>query len=264
MRIRPLIPVLGCALCVVALVTSVTASALARTRHGLRIVIHRGWGHGNPLPPVPDPPRNFTAPSPGAECAHSFSARCEDDYVYYLDKARNRMGLVSYRLPNDFTELAPTEQLFVLMNLDRIAYGVAPVTGMVGALDASSQKFMYRDQDPRPPAAYLAHGAAEVWAGNYPNPLAAYFAWMYDDGPGSSNVDCAQATPSGCWAHRRAIFFQPRHSGAGISVGRDEAGAHSYAMDVVGLQRRERSYVYTWAEARRAGAGTHRYRVPKP
>jgi hypothetical protein len=29
---------------------------------------------------------------------------------------------------------------------------------------------------------------------------------MYDDGPGSPNLDCPRASASGCWDHRRIIL----------------------------------------------------------
>jgi hypothetical protein len=255
MNLRRLIPILGCAPCAAAFAAGATTPARAA-----RIVVPGS----NAYPQIPNPRRNFRTPSFGADCASSFSRQCENDYIYYLDRARHRMGLGSYRLPADFTQLPPTHQLFILMNLDRTAYGVKPVTGMIAAFDSSAVKSMYRDQDPKPPASVRTSGSAEVWAGNYANPPAAYFAWVYDDGPGSPNLDCRRQTPSGCWGHRRAMFFQPRYSGAGIAVGRDERAGRAYAMDVAGLPRPVSRYVYTWKDARRDGAGTHVFKVKKP
>jgi len=39
-----------------------------------------------------------------------------------------------------------------------------------------------------------------------PSALLADYDWMYDDGPGSPNLDCPSASVSGCWDHRRNIL----------------------------------------------------------
>jgi hypothetical protein len=39
------------------------------------------------------------------------------------------------------------------------------------------------------------------------NPLEAIYFWMYDDGPGSSNLDCTAGDPSGCWGHRDNVLL---------------------------------------------------------
>jgi len=41
--------------------------------------------------------------------------------------------------------------------------------------------------------------ASANWAGGWGNPLGADYAWMYDDGPGSSNLDCRTGFSRGCW-----------------------------------------------------------------
>jgi hypothetical protein len=40
------------------------------------------------------------------------------------------------------------------------------------------------------------------------NPLEAIYFWMYDDGPGSSNIDCTSSDTSGCWGHRDNVLLQ--------------------------------------------------------
>lgn len=258
MRLRRSVTILGGALCVGAVATALTSAAT------IRIAANNPWVGKNAFPNVPNPPYNFTTPSFGSDCASALSSQCENDYVYSLDAARHRMGLGSYRLPADFTRLPPTHQLFILMNLDRIAYGVKPVTGLIAALDTTTAKYMYLDEDPQPPPWFRTIGSAEVWASDYPNAPAAYFGWLYDDGPGSTNLDCPQPTSPGCWGHRKALFFQPTYSAVGASVGTDERGGQAYAMDVAGLMRPSRRYVYTWVDARRDGAGTNIYTVATP
>src|SRR6476469_801113 len=54
--------------------------------------------------------------------------------VYYLDNARSRAHLPPYALPADFPSLSPPQQLFILVNLDRVQYGLRPITGMTAQL----------------------------------------------------------------------------------------------------------------------------------
>jgi hypothetical protein len=39
------------------------------------------------------------------------------------------------------------------------------------------------------------------------NPLEALYFWMYDDGPGSANIDCSSSDHSGCWGHRQNVLM---------------------------------------------------------
>lgn len=50
-------------------------------------------------------------------------------------------------------------------------------------------------------------GFASDYADGLPTALAVDFAWMYDDGPNSPNVDCTTAESQGCWGHRDNILI---------------------------------------------------------
>ena len=56
------------------------------------------------------------------------------------------------------------------------------------------------------PDPFFGSSFGSNWAGGLPSVLEADFAWMYDDGPGSGNVDCRSEGSSGCWGHRHDIL----------------------------------------------------------
>ena len=114
------------------------------------------------------------------------------------------------------------------------------------------------DGDPRPQASnYLAW--TSNWAGGFANMPLAYEAWMYDDGPGSGNLDCTHGNPSGCWGHRHDVLYRFNRSGPlamGVAQGTDPSGDPGYAMILFeGDDTYHPSYLYTWAQAVAAGAG---------
>jgi hypothetical protein len=177
-------------------------------------------------------------------------ATCEDAAVAALQHSRAAMGQPSYALPSGFTSLTGPQQALVLTNLDRALYGLPPVAGLVSALNVDAAVGVVDDADPSPSAATWTGWTAN-WAGGMPNMVAAYQMWMYDDGPGSANLDCPPAGGSGCWGHRHDILWQFDSVGPlvmGAAVGNDRGGSPGYAMLLVS----ERSgvapaYTYTWS-----------------
>jgi hypothetical protein len=109
-------------------------------------------------------------------------------------------------LPADWSSLNPAEQLFVATNLERVDRGLPPMSEMASALDQASASAAALDQDPTPPSGFDATKWTSNWAGGVGSPLEAIYFWMYDDGPGSPNVDCHGAGDPGCWAHRDDIL----------------------------------------------------------
>ncbi len=186
-------------------------------------------------------------------------AACEQASVAALDKARAVMGLKPYVLPRGFYGLEPIEQVFVLIDLDRIAYGERPIVGLNTILDQAAQTGMRADADPGPPGNLPGGGYwAADFAGGPLNALLAYYAWMFDDGYGSENVDCTSPTSPGCWVHRQVIlaFGASASVAMGAAFGRDAARRSAYALGIVDAARPLACF-YTWADAVRAGAGAH-------
>jgi hypothetical protein len=199
---------------------------------------------------------------------------CTDAVVAALDSARAEIGLGPYALPANFATLSGAKQIFILTNLDRIAYGLPVITGITRALDSADESAMTADADPDPTA--LLSGLSNYawtsnWAGNWANASYAYYEWMYDDGfSGSetSNIDCSSATATGCWIHRRNVlaFADSGTLVLGVSVGTDRLGETSYATTLVWTPGSAwTSYSYTWAQAQADGAGSaHSSRARRP
>jgi hypothetical protein len=210
----------------------------------------------------PDPPANIAlGPLPGACARAPRGAACEQGAIHALDRARARLGLGPYVLPADFVTLAPARQWLILANLDRLAYRLRPIPGLVPALDRVARQGAqeHADPDPWPLLRALPDqstiGFTSNWAGGQPNALVAYYGWMYDDGYGGENLDCTTPQAAGCWGHRHDILAFP--SGGVLAMGAATvASSNSYALTIVNTQRPPWPFGYTWAQAQRDGAGS--------
>ena len=183
-------------------------------------------------------------------------AACVRAAVRYLDRARARMGQPPYALPRNFASRKPPQQALILTNLDRMLYGLAPVPGLTARLNHDAAHGVRIQNDPEP--SHRDWGAyTSNWAGGYPNIVMAYEGWMYDDGPGSGNLDCTLHNHSGCWGHREDILWRFGHSGA-LALGaaaKTGRGGSSYAMLLEQVRPGHHpAYTYRWAWAVRAGA----------
>lgn len=125
---------------------------------------------------------------------------------------------------------------------------------------------VYNDSDPSP--SQPTSGYASNWAGGYPGMTGAYEAWMFDDGPGSSNADCTRSNSSGCWGHRHDTLdpFGGTPTMMGAAAGVDQRGTRAYAMLIAGQDTRNPppTFSYTWNQATADGAGTNAYHPGLP
>jgi len=114
--------------------------------------------------------------------------------------------------------------------------GLAPLSAMASALDQASEVAAIQDRDPLPPGGFPWTAFGGNWDAALGNPLESVYNWMYDDGEGSSNVDCTPTYTSGCWGHRDSILMplrcQPCDMGAGYAAGAWE-GLPSWSEIVV-------------------------------
>lgn len=223
------------------------------------------WADG---PAGSDPPQNFAlGPMPAACESQPDGAACQNAAIYYLDQARASLGQPAYPLPADFTSLSAADQDLILTDLDRTLYGLPAIPGRTAALDADALSGANGDADPMSTDPDFQDFTSN-WAGGFPNLEAAYEAWMYDDGPGSSNIDCTPTDTTGCWGHRHDILWSFGGSGAlamGAATGVDPSGAPGYAMLLgMGDRRYTPSYTYTWAAAQADGAGVNVYNPSAP
>lgn len=207
-----------------------------------------------------DPQSNFPVNQLPQSCNQPTSAACLDASVSFLNQARAGLGQGPYQLPADFDSLTPQIQQFVLTNLDRILYGLPPITGITAGLSQDAMGGVQNDTDPHPTDPRFNYWTAN-WAGGFENVVLAYEAWMYDDGPGSGNLDCTSPTASGCWGHRHDVLWSFAGTGAlamGSAVGNDPSATPGYAT-VIGegdAGSYQPTYTYTWSQAVADGAGT--------
>ncbi|MHB8682087.1 MAG: CAP domain-containing protein [Acidimicrobiales bacterium] len=153
------------------------------------------------IPPSPD----FLQSCQGTQ--YDDSATCVDATLSAIDNARAREGLPAMALPSNWAQLSVQQQLYVSTNLERTVRGLPPLTAMATALDQASAQGAARSTDPSPPSGFPFTQWGSNWAGAVGNPLEAVYYWMYDDGLGSSNIDCTQSNQSGCWGHRQNVLL---------------------------------------------------------
>ncbi|MGI0151925.1 MAG: hypothetical protein ACREC5_08320, partial [Thermoplasmata archaeon] len=139
----------------------------------------------NPAANIPPQP-NFLPSCSGTQ--YDDSSGCVNTTLEAIANARQAEGLGPMVLPGNWYSLTPQEQLFVSTNLERTARGLPALSAMVSPLDASSAAAAAANDDPEPPGGFGFTQWGSNWAGAVGNPLEAIYFWMYDDGPGSSNV----------------------------------------------------------------------------
>jgi len=144
---------------------------------------------------------------------------CINSVLSAINSARASEGVRPMTLPNNFGSLTVAQQLLMLANLERGPRGLSPVSGLAGSLNAVAARAAATDQDPVM-SNYNGDTLTSNWAGGTESTLVADFLWMYDDGPGSFNVDCVHPGDQGCWGHRDDILYpfdNPIAMGAGYA-----------------------------------------------
>jgi hypothetical protein len=143
-------------------------------------------------------------------------APSSSDYLTSIDTGRSDEGVA----PMDVTEstvaaLPVPEQLFIVLNDERIDRGLAPIAYMTAQLDAYAQSAANSGTDPNFPSdltgGSAVTGGGSIWGGGSSSVFLMDFYWMYSDGWGTaaaptSNVDCTSPGAAGCWGHRNIIL----------------------------------------------------------
>jgi hypothetical protein len=99
---------------------------------------------------------------------------------------------------------------------------------MATSLDQAAVGGAQQSSDPPPPGGFPFSRWGSNWGGALGSPLETVYLWMYDDGPGSSNVDCHQAGDSGCWGHRANVLLDLPCSDCVMGAGFDATGYQGY------------------------------------
>lgn len=242
----------------------VTAAVLALT--GLTTTVPAIGGVFAPA--VSRPAHNVAAdPAFMAVCADDGgdSDACISDTVLAIEHARSLEPMRQYSLvlPNDFQQLTRAQQVFVIIDLERVDRGLRPLQGMVPSLDSAAQAAAAENVDPSPAIVLLRASGVRVyrtvWSRSF-GVLASDYGWMYADGysaQGNVNVGCRSAGAPGCWDHRRGILtpfdgLPLLLAGTGAATG--SRGMDSVAAILTGGTGPTPHFSYTWQDALDHGA----------
>ena len=217
--------------------------------------------------PLANPTSNLTADF-GSSCwpAGYQSLTCEEAEVADIDSALASEGLQPLSWSAALYSLSTSEQEFVVTNQERVLRGLAPIAGMDTAADQNALAGAQARNDPQTGSVPGEIAAVGNWAEDY-GPLGSDFDWMYNDGPGSFNIDCPSgSTSTYCWVHRDQILtntvsgpFAAR-SGyawvAGDACIPDSSLSYDTICDLeyVLIPSTSVTYDFTWAQAVALGA----------
>jgi hypothetical protein len=249
------------AIATVALATSVgpaaaLAAPAARTVPGAQMEPQTGI-----LPP--HHPSRSLAPHPNFLAVHACStakngAYCNRQVLRATGRARRlleHMRGMSFSL-TAYRKLSHIKQLFVTVNLERVARGLAPAAMLTKSLDAIAQTGARNDDDPplnqlprRLPGGGRWIAAGGNWAGGWRNPLGSNYAWMYDDGPGWGHRD----NILGRWASRAKCGGSAPHLAMGAGyIGSGKRYGDSETELLLGVcGHAPTDVIFRWATAKR-------------
>jgi hypothetical protein len=201
-RRRRRIAAAACVIAAVVLAAVVVDEVIFPAQHpppeGTAVVVR-----GQPTNILPDPDFLGTCSSSHFDD----SSTCVTTTLEALNHAGAEQALAPIVLPTNWTRLTPAEQLFVATNLERTARGLAPVTAMAASLDSVAADAAAAGTDPQFTAGGSFTAVGANWIQGYSNPLEVLYEWLYDDGLGSSNVDCSRQDLSACWGHRANVLL---------------------------------------------------------
>ena len=182
----------------------------------------------------PDNPTASVPPQvmPACTTVDDNSAGCIDSVLHNINDARSLEGLGPMVLPPDYaTGLLPEQQQLVLTDEERGDRGLAEYSGLDGTLNVAALTGARGNTDPGLPPGFEGPGGS-IFAQDE-TPLGADFAWMYDDGYGGTNLDCASPADGGCWGHRDNILGNwTSISGETAHVGGREHGERAVRRDL--------------------------------
>lgn len=161
---------------------------------------------------IPNPAYNLPVTGQNACPYGTALSTCRAIILQSMNHANWEEGAQALHLPPNYSQLSASERLFVLTNLVRLSFGKPPIAGLNAAANAAAQVGAKTNTDPVLPAHATLDGAPVVawggdWAGGFATLEAAMVGWVYDDGPGSDNLDCQPGHMSGCWGHRDDILL---------------------------------------------------------
>jgi hypothetical protein len=167
--------------------------------------------------------------------------------VSRLDACRAKEGVGPLTLPANWHSLTPSQQQLVIIDIERVNRGLAPIVGLSASLSALAVRGAETDKDPAFPSRGFVGGGG-IWAAAQ-SALQADYEWMYDDGNNGfdANIDCRSGGVSGCWLHRNIILW--RGDGGPLVAGAAylrQSRYGSYAFEVLSGYSTA-GLTFTWA-----------------
>jgi hypothetical protein len=184
------------------------------------------------------------------------SPSCLGAVLQAINHAHELEGIRPMVLPADFAHLSIPDQLFIVVNLERIDRGLPAFGGLTTALDSNAQRGADTADDP-PDLGQSYDLEDGEWAGGSSNGLDADYGWMYDDGFDSGNLDCLHRGAAGCWGHRKGILDDFGSGpnlvmGAAISMNDDthsgDQGGTSMAVTLAVADAPVTAFTFSWAQ----------------
>ena len=169
------------------------------------------------------------------------------DWLSAINAASGAEGVAPMPLSEaTFDALPVPEQIFTVLNDERIDRGLAPIEYMTSQLNADALAGASAQTDPSFPSALSGGapltGGGAIWGGGVSSVLEMDYYWMYDDGWGgslaaTSNGACTAASSAGCWGHRDVILHAFGACAGGVapvlSMGAAYAGTGGGSMAAV-------------------------------
>jgi len=157
------------------------------------------------------------------------SRACTSYVQTAVNDAREGEDIVPMNIPSNWVSLSPAEQLFVVINLERVGRGYPPYLGMNADLDARviAQAKSGKPAETRVPGfkeVIEPKGTPSPWISHTFSAMEADFFLMYADGwsgslTSQSNKQCTSATGKYCWFSRDVILgSDPRLPGLGVGL----------------------------------------------
>ena len=183
----------------------------------------------NPNTNIPPNP-NFSSVCNGA--IDDNSVTCDQTVIKAINNARKSQGIGPLPLPlSVLLGYNSQEQTFVITNLERVARGIPAAVALTSQLDGVAQGGAALRTDPAIPYCNKSVTTGCFLTGNVPiygvvtsnqatgsdNPLGADYYYMYDDGAGGPNTDCAALGT--CWEHRNNILSQQIYCSGAFYMG---------------------------------------------
>ncbi|MGH9071434.1 MAG: hypothetical protein ACRDX8_09805, partial [Acidimicrobiales bacterium] len=193
------------------------------------------------------------------------SPPCTEAEIAAIDGARSDEGLAALTWQSALSSLTQAQQMYIVANEERIGRGLTPIAGMTAAAIQSATWGAQHNTDPNGADVPGAIRSVSNWAEDF-GELGAMFDWMYNDGPGSFNVDCPASGGAGCWVHRDDILLSTANGATAAPAGYTWVGGTACAaesglsyLDACALEwvlvpTSSVTYEFTWEQAVALGA----------